>query len=308
VAYASGAFAQWPERQVRFIVPGSAGSAPDIMARVVAEKLSTLWGGRPVVVDPKPGGNTVIGVEAAAKAAPDGYTFLFTQAAPLTISPYTMKNVPYNVETDFDPIVYIGYTPMMIAVHPSVPATNLKELVSLAKTRPGELNYGTSSTRNVPHLTGELLKSVAGIKLTHVPYKGSAQAVQDAIGGQVQVVIDGASPLVMPTRSGRLRPIAVTSLKRFPSLPELPTVAEVYPGFEVTGWFAIMAPARTPANIVERVNRDANAVLAMSEVVARLGKFGVIPVGGTVDELKTILKRERENYARIVREARIEAE
>lgn len=297
---------QWPDRPVRFIVPGSAGSAPDIIARTVADKLSHLWGGRAVVVDPKPGGNTVIGVDAAARAAPDGYTFLFTHAAALTISPYTMKDLPYDVEKAFVPIVHVGYTPMLIAVHPDVPARTLAELVALAKSRPGKLDYGTSSTRNVPHLTGELLNSVAQIKLSHVPYKGSAQAVQDAIGGQVQIVIDGPTPLLPHVHSGRLRAIAVTSLQRFPGLPKIPTAADLYPGFDVTGWFAIVAPTGTPADVLERINRDVNAVLALPDTNERFGKLGVVPTGGSMEELARTLAEERARFARIVREAGIE--
>lgn len=302
VAQAQG----WPERPVRFIIPGTPGSAPEIIGRVVADKLAPLWNNRPVVIDPKAGGNTVIGVEAAVRAAPDGFNFLFTQAAALTISPYTIRNLPYDVERDLVPIVHVGFTPMLIAVHPDVPAKTLAELVELVRARPGKIDYGTSSTRNVPHLTGELFNSVAGIRMNHIPYKGSAQATADAIGGQVQVAIDGTSALITHIRAGRLRVLAITSLKRFPPFPDIPTVSELFPGFEMTGWFAVMAPTGTSREVIDRVNRDVNTVLRDADLAARFLQFGAVPSGGTPDELAKTLRDERARFAKVVKDARIE--
>ena len=298
---------EWPSRPVRFYVAGAAGSAPDIVARLIGEQLSKIWG-QQVIVDNRPGAAGNVGTAAAAKAPADGYHILFGQAAPLALNPHTFKSLPFDPEKDFVPVVAVGLSPMMIAVNNDLPARNVADLIALARAQPGQINFGTSSQRNIPHLTGEMLAGMAGVKLTHVPYKSNAQAAAETSTGLTQVYIDGIPPMRAHMQAGRLRAIAVTSAKRLPNFPEIPTVAETLPGFEFGGWFAILAPAGTPAHAVARINKDANAVLASPAIGERQVGFGIYGGGGTPEDLARFLRQERQSYARAVKAAGIEPE
>lgn len=301
------AWAQWPTKPVKFFVAGAAGSAPDIIARLIGERLTQIWG-QQVIVDNRPGAAGNLGTAAAAKAPADGYNILFGQAAPLALNQLTFKTLPFDAEKDFVPVVNVGLSPMMIAVNNDLPAKTVGELVALAKAQPGKVNFGTSSQRNIPHLTGEMLASMAGVKLTHVPYKSNAQAAAETQTGLTQVYIDGIPPMTAHMKAGRLRVIAVSSAKRLPNFPDIPAVAEAVPGFEFNGWFAILAPAGTPADVVTKINRDANTVLKMPEIASRLLGFGIYDPGGTPEELGRFLEAQRASYAKAVKAARIEAE
>ena len=298
---------EWPSKPVKFYVAGAAGSAPDIIARVIGEHLSKTWG-QQVIVDNRPGAAGNVGTAAAAKAPADGYSILFGQAAPLALNQHTFKSLPFDPEKDFVPVVAVGLSPMMIAVNNDLPVKNVAELIALAKAQPGKINFGTSSQRNIPHLTGEMLASVAGIKLTHVPYKSNAQAAAESSTGLTQVYIDGIPPMRAHMQAGRLRVIAVTSAKRLPNFPDIAAVAETLPGFEFGGWFAILAPTGTPAHAVARINKDTNTVLASPAISERQIGFGIYGGGGTPEDLAKFLRQERESYAKAVTAAGIEPE
>ena len=305
---ATAATAQaWPNRPVRFFVAGAAGSAPDVIARILGDGLTGIWG-QQVVVDNRPGAAGNVGTAAAAKAPADGYNILFGQAAPLAMNQYTFKTLPFDGEKDFVPVVSVGVSPMMIAVNNDLPVRNLAEFIAYAKAHPGNVNYGTSSSRNIPHLVGAMLANMAGIKLVHVPYKSNSQAASETATGLTQVYVDGV-PAMMPfIQSNRLRVLAVTSAKRLANFPDIPTVAETLPGYEFNGWFAIVAPAGTPPEIIAQINKDANTVLQSPAMVARLAGLGIYEPGGTPEQLAKFLRSERANYAGAVKAAAIEPE
>lgn len=305
---AAGASAQtWPAKPVHFVVAGAAGSAPDIIARLIADRLTPMWG-QQIVVENRVGNAGNLGTAAAAKAAPDGYTILFGQAAPLALSPVVFKQLDFDPEKDFAPIVRVGLSPMMISAGKDFAPKTIPELVAAAKAAPGKINYGTSSQRNIPHLTGVLLANQAGVQLTHVPYSSNSLAATEASTGLTQLYIDGIPPMTGHIKAGRLRPIAVTSAKRLPNFPDVPTVAETLPGFEFNGWFAILAPAGTPADILARINRDVNTVLRSPDMGERLLGFGIYEPGGTPEELAAFMRSERENYRNAVRAGGIQPE
>jgi len=298
---------EWPSKPVKFYVAGAAGSAPDIIARLIGDGLTRIWG-QQVIIDNRPGAAGNLGTAAAAKAPADGYHILFGQAAPLALNQHTFKSLPFDPEKDLVPVVGVGLSPMMIAVNNDLPVKSVSDLISLARAQPGKVNFGTSSQRNIPHLTGELLAGQAGVKLVHVPYKSNAQAAAETASGLTQVYIDGIPPMRAHMKAERLRVIAVSAAKRLPNFPEIPAVAEALPGFEFNGWFAILAPAGTPPEVIARLNKDANAVLRAPAMVERLLGFGIYDPGGTPEELARFIRAERANYARAVKAAGIQPE
>jgi len=297
----------WPTRPVHMVVAGAPGSAPDVIARIIGNRLVEAWG-QQIIVDNKPGAAGNLGTEAAAHAPADGYTLLFGQAAPLSMNRFVFKTLPFDVERDFVPVVNIGLSPMMIAANPRLPANTIGELIDVAKAQPGKLSFGTSSSRNIPHLTGELLKRAGGFEMTHVSYRANTQAIQDVITGETQLMIDGIPVLLNQVKDGRLKALAVSSAKRLPGLETVPTVAETLPGFVTNGWFAVLAPAGTPREVVARVNRDVNAVLRNDAVRDRMRDLGVYAEGGTPEELARFMRTDATLWERIVRQAGIEPE
>ena len=290
----------WPTKPVKFFVAGAPGSAPDIVGRLIAAKLAETWG-QPTIIDNRAGGAGNLGTQAAVLAGPDGgHNLLFGQAAPMAMNQYLFKEMPFDVEKDFLPIVSLGISPMMIAVNADVPAKTLPELIALAKAQPGKLSFGTSSSKNIPHLTGEMLANMAGIKLLHVPYRAGTQAAQETISGLTQIYVDGVPPMSGHRASGRLRVLAVSSARRLPNFPDIPAVAETLPGFEMNGWFAVMAMVGTPPGVIARVNRDINAVVKDKDIAERLLGFGMYEPGGTPEQLAAFLASERKNYAKAV--------
>lgn len=297
----------WPSKPVRMVVAGAPGSAPDVIARLIGSKLSDAWG-QQIVVDNKPGAAGNLGTEAAARATPDGYTLLFGQAAPLSMNRHVFKSMSFDPDKDFVPVVNIGLSPMMIAVNPNLPVKSIGELQALAKAQPGKLSFGTSSSRNIPHLTGELLKRMGGFEMTHVAYSANTQALQDVMKGDTQMMVDGIPVLINHIREGRLRALAVSSSRRLPGLEEIPTVAETLPGFASNGWFAILAPTGTPQAVVTRVNADVNAVLKMEDVAGRIRGFGVYPEGGTPEALARFIREDSQRWGETIRAAGIQPE
>src|SRR5436190_7287636 len=287
------AFAQnWPNRPVRFLVPFAAGAGiNDIMARLVGQHLGAGLG-QPVVIENRAGAGGIAGTEAAAKAAPDGYTFLMTNLS-LVTSAFLYAGLPYDPQKDFVPVTLVATSPLMLVVHPSVAAKSVQELVALAKANPGRLNFGSGGVGSTPHLSGELFKSLAGIDAVHVPYKGGAPALNDLVGGQLSFMIENV-PGTMPfVKGGKLRALAITSAQRSPLDPTLPTMAEAgVPGYEVVGWNGIVAVAGTPPGIVARLQAEVGSALRLPEVRERLAALGGEPVGSTPEEFGAFLRAE----------------
>ena len=304
-ALTSPAHAQnFPAKAVRLVVPFAPGGSTDIVARVLAQKLNEMWG-QTVIVDNRAGGSTVIGTDVVAKAAPDGHTLLVTPA-PFTIVPSLAAKLPYDPHKDFEPVTLINTTPLVVVVHPGVPATSIKELVALAKSRPGALNFGSSGSGGSNHLAGELFNAMAGVKMVHVPYKGNAPALTDLVGGHVDLLFNGLTSALPLIKSGKLRPIGMTSLKRAGALPEVPTVDEQgLKGFQAVAWNGLTAPARTPKDIIAKLNADVLKVIRSPELVEKLKAEGSDPVGSSVADYTAFLRDEIAKWAKVIKFANI---
>jgi tripartite-type tricarboxylate transporter receptor subunit TctC len=291
---ALGASAQtsYPEKAVRIVVPFPAGAGADFTARIISQKLSEAWA-KPVVVENVPGAAGSVAAERVAKSAPDGYTLLFSGDAAMTTNVSLYSKLAYEPLRDFSPIMIFVETPNILVVHPSLPVKNVKELVALAKSRPGEINYASSGAGTSQHLAGALLANRAAIDISHVPYKDAAQAMTDIIGGRVTMFF-GNTLFTMPqVRAGKVRAIAVSSLKRVPAAPELPTVAESgYPGFQAVAWFGLLAPAGTPAAVLDKLTQDSARVIAMPDVRNKFIENGGVVVGNSPAEFAAQIKAE----------------
>jgi tripartite-type tricarboxylate transporter receptor subunit TctC len=299
---ADAALAQsWPTRPIKFIVSQSPGNATDIIARVTADNLSARLG-QPVVVENRPGGGNVIGTQAAARSAPDGYTFFFATAAALVTDPYTFKSLPYDPMKDFVPVSKIAEVAFMVMANPSVPAKNLDELIALAKKQPGKLTIATDGTRRFSGMITAWVNKLAGIDIQQVPYTAQSRGVQDAIGGIVNFVIVAAPVARSHQQSGKLRAIAITSLKRMPQYPDVPAIAEKFPGFDFTGWFVLVAPTGTPPAVLERMNREINAVLKDAPVEKKLRSMQFAIQGGSLKDARGYVNLQYATWGKVVKE------
>src|SRR5712664_155804 len=295
----------YPDKPVRLIVPLSAGSAVDTLARIPAQKLSELWG-QQVVVDNRVGANGIIGTEAAAKAAPDGYTLLLANDAALATSPALYPKLPYDPVRDFAPISLAASIPVILVAHASQPFSTVKELVDYAKANPGKLHYASGGNGSAQHVPMEMFKQAAGIDLVHVPYKGLAPAFNDVVAGQVPVMFTGLSNAPQHIKSGRIRALAIGSAGRSSAMPDLPTMQEAgVPGFDYSAWAGFLAPAGTPAPIIQKPNADFTRVLNLSEVREKLGALGFEVSSGTPAEFGELIRREMAKVAKVVKEAGI---
>ena len=297
---------KYPERTVRLIVPFAPAGGTDIMARSLAQRIADSTG-RPFVVENRPGGNAIVGTEAVAKAAPDGYTLLLTTNI-FTINPWLHPDAPFNVERDFAPIALAGSTPNLLAVHPSIPAKSVKELIALARARPGNLTIAAAGIGTPSHLASELLKQSARIDVLIVHYKGTGASLSDVVGGQVAMsfgTLPGLAPFV---KTARLRALAVSGLQRAPSLPEVPTVAETLPGFEVLTWYGLFAPAGTPREIIARLQGETVKALSSPEVKQRLDAQGFQAEGNTPEQFIEVIRRDLSRWKKVVAEAKIRPE
>jgi tripartite-type tricarboxylate transporter receptor subunit TctC len=306
-AFAGPAAAQqnYPDKPIKLIVTFVAGSATDITARIVAQKLNELWG-VPVTVENIPGAGGAVGADRVAKAAPDGYTLGWLANGALTVVPALQANLAYDPSRDFAPVSQVVSMASILAVNNDLPAKSLPELVALAKAQPGKLSYASPGVGTPQHIGGELLKSMAGVDITHVPYRGAQ--MEDVIGGRVAMTLQNMAAILPIVRDGRLRGLAVTSRQRSPVIPELPTVAEAgYPAYEATSWFALVAPAGTPAPIVARLNRDIVRIAAQPETRERFAKLGLDTVAGPPDELAAIIKADIVKWAKVIADAGIKA-
>jgi len=309
LAVASLVYAQpYPVKSIRVIVPYPAGGGTDIVARIVTARLSERLG-QQAVIDNRGGAAGTIGADMAAKAPADGYTLLLTTNAPLTINPHLHRSLSYDPVRDFAPITLVASSPYVLVVHPRLPVASVRELIALARKRPGELNYASSGNGAATHLSGVLFANMARINIVHVPYKGSAPAVTDLIAGQVQMRFSSIPPALPHVRSGRLRALAVTSARRFSVLPDMPTVAESgLPGYEVDSWYGLLAPAGTPEAIVARLNTEIVGGLQLPEVKARLEADGSQAVGTSAQRFASIVSGDLKRWGPVVRDsgARIE--
>jgi len=298
---------QYPVKPIRFIVTFPPGGTVDITARIVQPRLSESFG-QPIVIDNRGGAGGVVGTEMAAKSAPDGYTFLFTLSSH-TINPLLYK-LRYDVERDFAPVSLLVSVPQLIAAHPNAPAKTLRELVAAAKERPGVYSYASPGTGTPGHIAAELLKQRTGINIVHVPYKGGGPAVADTIAGQIPFLFLTAPAALSFTRSGKLRALAVTTRKRTPTAPEIPTVAQELnlPDYEVDSWVAIFAPAKTPAAIVARMQKEVARAVHLPEVKQKLLDQGADPVGSSQEELRRVVETELKSWAAVIRNSGIKVE
>jgi tripartite-type tricarboxylate transporter receptor subunit TctC len=291
----------YPTKPIRLVVPFPPGGATDILARDVAQRLTEAWG-QQVIVDNRPGAGGNIGSELVAKSAPDGYTLEMGTVGTHAINASLYAKMPYDHVKDFVPIILVAGVPNVLEVNPSLPVNSVAELIAYAKANPGKLNFASSGNGTSIHLSGELFKVMAGVEMTHVPYKGSAPALQDLIAGQVQVMFDNLPPSLPQIKAGKLRALAVTSAARAPTLPDVPTVAEAgLPGFEASSWFGLLAPAGTPPAFVNKINTEVAAWLATPEAREKLSKQGANAASGTPEDFAKHIAAETAKWAKVVK-------
>jgi tripartite-type tricarboxylate transporter receptor subunit TctC len=306
IAAACGAAAQagaqpYPNKPVRVIVPYAPGGGTDLTARVVGAKVGEAFG-QQVIVENRPGGAGMIGAELVAKAAPDGYTVLLATPAEMAINPHLFAKMTYQPERDLAPVSLAVSTPLILVVHPAMPVKSVKELVALARAKPGRITSASAGPGGVQHMALELLKMTAKVDIVHVPYKGAGPAIPDLIGGHVDMFFSGMPPAVPHVKSGKLRALAVTTPKRSPAAPDVPTMDEAgVTGFDINNWFAYFVPAGTPADVVARLNAEINRALRLQDVKDRLAPQGAETVGTTPEELARYVRSESEKYARLIR-------
>jgi tripartite-type tricarboxylate transporter receptor subunit TctC len=308
LAIAPPALAQdYPNKPLRFIMPYPVGGSIDTAGRLVAQRLAENLG-QGVVIDNRTGAGGTVGSELGAQAAPDGYTMVMGGTGTLALSPSLEKNLPYNPNRDFAPVTLLVTIPYVVVVNPAVKANNIRELLALAKAHPGSINYASGGTGSAPHLAGELLNSMSGVRITHVPYKGSAPAITDTISGQVQLTFTGIPSALAYVKSGRLRAIAVTSAKRAAALPDVPTIAESgVPGYVVEPWFGVLMPAHTPPAIVTKMNAEIVKVLQVPAMRERMAAEGFEVAGDTPAQFDTFIRAEQVKWAKVIKAAGIQA-
>ncbi|MGZ5649223.1 MAG: Bug family tripartite tricarboxylate transporter substrate binding protein [Usitatibacter sp.] len=291
----------YPSKPIRFVVPYPAGGPLDTVARLLAQKVSESVK-QPVIVDNKPGAGGNIGADIVAKSPADGYTILMGAVATHAINPALYASIPYDPVRDFAPVTQIASTPNVLVVNPSIPARNVREFIAYAKANPGKLNFGSGSTGSAGHLAGELFKTMAGVDMTHVPYKGASPAMQDLVGGRIQLMFDNLASSLGQVRAGKVRALAVTTAKRTTHAPELPTIAESgLPGFDISTWFGLFAPAATPREALDRLYAEFTRALAAPDVREKMIYLGAEPVGSKPEEFAAYIRAEAEKYARLVK-------
>jgi tripartite-type tricarboxylate transporter receptor subunit TctC len=298
----------FPARQVRMVVPQTPGSSVDIIARLIGEKLNEKWD-VPVFIDNRPGAGGVISMELVSKAPADGYTLTLTTDGMVTIIPHLQRDLPYSALVDFAPVTRVASAPYVLVVNPSLPVSSVKDLITLAKAKPGQINYASGGNGTSTHLSGELFKLMADIDIVHVPYRGGSLGLMDVISGQVQMMFTGIPVALAQLRSGKLKALAVTTLERSPVLPEVPTVSESgLAGYEVAPWWGVLAPATTPPAVIQKLNADIDDVLKLESLKEQFAKQGAEPIGDSPEQFSEKLKLEYDNWGKVVKEAGIHIE
>jgi tripartite-type tricarboxylate transporter receptor subunit TctC len=299
---------QYPTKPIRMVVGFAPGGGTDLVARIIGAKMNENWG-QPVLVDNRAGATGTIGADLVAKAPPDGYTLLMGHVNSHGIAPNLFKKLPYDAERDFAMVAYVGYVPNVLVIHPSIPARNVKELIAIAKARPGSLNYASSGVGSTQHLAGELFTLLTGVKIVHVPYKGSGPAVVDLLAGHVSMNFDTMPPVLPHIKSGRMRALALTTPKRSPQLPDVPTMIEVgLKGFDMTNWYGAMAPGKTPRDIVTKLNAEMNRIMQLPDAKAKLEEAGTQLGPTTPEQFASFLNAEIAKYAKLVKAANVSIE
>ena len=299
--------AAWPEHPVKFVVPFAAGGTTDILGRLVAQKLSEEYG-QQFIVENKPGAGGNIAADFVAKSDPDGYTFIVGTPGTHAINKFVQKNMPYDPVKDIQPVTIIARVPNLMSVNPDVPAKSVAEFIALAKSKPGQLFYGTPGLGSTAHLATELFKSMTGIDIVHVPYKGSAPALTDLVAGRVHVMIDNL-PAVLPfAENGNVRPLAVSTADRWPLLPNIPPVAETVKGYDAAAWFTVAAPAKVPKDIVLKLNASIIKYIKSPDGIERIRKLGGEPIGGSPEEMAAFVASETEKWGKVAEFAKIKPE
>jgi tripartite-type tricarboxylate transporter receptor subunit TctC len=298
----------YPTKPVRIVVPFAPGSTIDIIGRIVAPKLTAALG-QPVLVDNRPGGGGMVGMDAVAKAPPDGHTLVIGALGPLAMNPALYPKTPFDPLRDFAAVSLLATGPVAIAVHPSVPARNVKELVELAKRQPGKLNFGSPGVGTSPHLTGELLKMLTGTDIVHVPYKGNAEALTDLVSGRVSIVLTGVPPVVPLVKAGRVRLLATTGRQRTAQLPEVPTIVEAgVPGAQVLIWYGVVAPIATPKELVARLNREIVKIMQAPDIRDKFSQQGIEPETSTPEQFAQLIREEYARWTKVIGTAGIKLE
>ena len=310
--YAQTASAQsatsYPGKTIRLVVPFTPGGSTDILARAIGQKLTEAWG-QSVIIDNVPGAGGAIGADKVAKAPADGYTLLMGHIGTLAVNPSLYPNLPYDPIKSFAPVAWVARVPNVLVVHPSVPAKSVKELVALAKSKPGQMNYGSGGNGSAANLATEYFKLQTGTSLLHIPYRGTAPAVTDLVGGQTQVLFTGAPAVISQIKNGQLRALAVSSPKRMDALPDLPTVAESgYPGFEADQWYGVVAPAGTPADVIAKLNTQINQALNSTELKNRLNAEGAIATPDTPANFGKLITAEIARWKPVISGGRVKAD
>ena len=289
----------WPTRPIKIMVGFAAGGSTDVTARIIGQALAQRLG-QPVIIENRPGAGGNIAADATAKADPDGYTLLMTTSSTFAANPSLYKSLPFDVQKDFAPITLTAFIPNLLVVNPSVPANNVAEFIAYLKANPGKLNFGSAGNGTSQHLSGELFNSLADVRIVHVAYRGGAPAVTDLLAGQVQVIFAPLVEVIQQVRAEKIKALGITTAKRSSLLPDVPTIAESLPGYEVTLWNGLLAPARTPPEIIERINRAAVDALRSEEVKTKLAEQGSEPVGDTPAEFKVFIDSELVKWRRLV--------
>ena len=306
-APAAGGAQGYPSRPIRMIVPFPAGGATDILARALSQKLGEKVG-QTVIVDNRPGAGGTIGADAASKAPADGYTILLATSSTHSIGPAINPRIPYNVDIDFTPIAYVAISPNIVLVPNTSPARTMREFIDYVKRNPGRLNYASSGNGTIVHLTTEYFKAQSDTYILHIPYRGTALAIPDLISGKIDVLFDSFVTGMPHVRDGKLRALAVTSLKRTALAPDLPAVSETLPGFESVTWFGVYGPKGMPADLVARLNQGVNAALADSDLKARFSRLGAEPTGGTPAAFASMVRADTVKWKKIISERKIAVE
>ena len=297
----------YPTKPIRFISPFAPGGSTTVMARMVGQKLTASWG-QQVIVDNRPGGNTIIGTDTLAKSTPDGYTIILVSNTHV-INPSLIPKLPYDPIKDFAPVGSVYSSEFVLVINAAVPASSLQELIALAKARPGQLNYATTGAGGSGHLANELLNILAGIKTQHIPYKGAGPALVDLIGGQVQIFINNPLTVIPHIKSGRLKAMAITGEARIPALPQVPTFTEAgLPGLDVSPWFFVLAPAGTPKTIIDKLSTEIARIVAMPDVQDYLATQGMNPFSSTPEQLAALMKTDMAKWAKVIKAANIKLE
>ena len=298
---ASSAQAQYPSKPIRIVVPFAAGGTSDILARAIGPRITEAWG-QPVIVENRTGANGNVGADFVAKSAPDGYNLLLSDVGALAINPSVYENMPFDPARDFSPVVMVSYSPHVLAVHPSLPVKDVRELIAYARANPGKLNFANSGTGGAPHLAGVEFAARAGVQWAYIPYKGGSAAVTDVIAGNANVLFNGMLATYPSVKAGRLRGLAVSSAQRVPSAPELPTVAETLPGFETGSYQGVLAAAGAPREIVAKLNAELARILNTSEMKAFLAQQGTEVRTGPPEALGTFIASEKARWAKVVKD------